>query len=48
MYLVDANQVEYGEEDDEEGYLDDEEFLAMMEREAKAGRLRLPEGDDSD
>jgi hypothetical protein len=41
MYLVDANQVEYGDEDGE-GYLDDEEFLAMMEREAKAGRLRLP------
>lgn len=37
MYLVDANQAEeYGEE---EGYMDDDEFLEMMEREAAAGRL---------
>ena len=46
MYLVDANQAEeYGEE---EGYMDDDEFLEMMEREAAAGRLQMHEDSESD
>lgn len=48
VHLVEANQyLDYGDEDDmdgrpvlQEGYMDDEEFLNMMEQEAAAGRVR--------